>query len=223
MCKISPLSVYCCIQKIIHVWCLGAIGKTFAQVMFSRDETIRSSHDTIRIDTKGDNIVIFDMIKIIIVKIQTFTVFISFNLWTQQRNACLVSFTNTVTRFTRELDKTNLFVKLKKQCTVEVFNKNVKKVTLVFHSIYKQETPQCDETRFSTLQPSIDMTGIKNERWHWRKNDAIILVASVACTKFGVNRPKQTKVIERKPIFLGTVTLTLITDTWVAIPSCVLM
>jgi len=27
------------------------------------------------------------------------------------------------------------------------------------------------------------------------KNDAVILVA---CTKFGVNRPKQTKVIERK-------------------------
>ena len=26
----------------------------------------------------------------------------------------------------------------------------------------------------------------------------IILVASVACNKFGVNRPKQTKVIERK-------------------------
>jgi len=31
--------------------------------------------------------------------------------------------------------------------------------------IIKQETPQCDETRFSTLQPSIDMTGIRNERW----------------------------------------------------------
>jgi len=30
--------------------------------------------------------------------------------------------------------------------------------------ILKQETPQCDETRFSTLQPSIDMTGIRNER-----------------------------------------------------------
>jgi len=29
----------------------------------------------------------------------------------------------------------------------------------------KQEMPQCDETRFSTLQPSIDMTGIRNERW----------------------------------------------------------
>jgi len=28
-----------------------------------------------------------------------------------------------------------------------------------------QETPQCDETRFSTIQPSIDMTGIRNERW----------------------------------------------------------
>ena len=31
------------------------------------------------------------------------------------------------------------------------------------------------------------------------KNDVVILVALVACTKFGVNRPKQTKVIERKP------------------------
>jgi len=60
----------------------------------------------------------------------------------------------------------------------------------------QQETPQCDETRFSTLQPSIDMTGIRNERWQWRKNDAINLVAPVACTKFGVNRPKQTEVIE---------------------------
>jgi len=39
--------------------------------------------------------------------------------------------------------------------------------------------------------------GRHNERWQWRKNDAIILVASVACTKFGVNRPKQTQVIER--------------------------
>jgi len=29
----------------------------------------------------------------------------------------------------------------------------------------QQETPQCDKTRFSTLQPSIDMTGIRNERW----------------------------------------------------------
>jgi len=27
--------------------------------------------------------------------------------------------------------------------------------------------------------------------------DGVILVALVACTKFGVNRPKQTKVIER--------------------------
>jgi len=30
------------------------------------------------------------------------------------------------------------------------------------------------------------------------KNDAVILVALVPCSKFGVNRPKQTKVIERK-------------------------
>jgi len=30
------------------------------------------------------------------------------------------------------------------------------------------------------------------------KNDAVILVALVACTKFGVNMLKQTKVIKRK-------------------------
>jgi len=30
------------------------------------------------------------------------------------------------------------------------------------------------------------------------KNDAVSLVALVACTKFGVNRPKQTQVIEQK-------------------------
>jgi len=30
------------------------------------------------------------------------------------------------------------------------------------------------------------------------KNDAVVLVALVACAKFGVKRPKQTKVIERK-------------------------
>jgi len=55
-----------------------------------------------------------------------------------------------------------------------------------------QEAPQCDETRFSTIQPSIDVTGIRNERLQRRKNDAVILVALVACTKFGVNRPTQT-------------------------------
>jgi len=30
------------------------------------------------------------------------------------------------------------------------------------------------------------------------ENDVVILVALVACTKFGVNRPKQTTVIEQK-------------------------
>jgi len=42
------------------------------------------------------------------------------------------------------------------------------------------------------------VTGIRNERWQWRKNDAVILVALVVCTKFDVNRPKQTKVFQRK-------------------------
>ena len=54
----------------------------------------------------------------------------------------LVSFTNTVARFTKELDKTNLFVKLKKQCTVEVLS--VKKMTLVdFDSIKKTSVFTC--------------------------------------------------------------------------------
>jgi len=69
---------------------------------------------------------------------------------------------------------------------------------MVNQNVKLQETPQCDETRFSTIQPSIDMTGIRNERWQRRKNDAVILVALVACTKFGINRPKQTKVFELK-------------------------
>jgi len=42
------------------------------------------------------------------------------------------------------------------------------------------------------------MTGIRNEKWQQRKNDAVFLVALVACTRFGVNRPKQNKVIEQK-------------------------
>jgi len=64
--------------------------------------------------------------------------------------------------------------------------------------LLQQETPQSDKTRFSTIQPSIDMTGIRHERWQRGKKDAIILVALVACTKFGVNRSKHTIVIERK-------------------------
>jgi len=80
------------------------------------------------------------------------------------------------------------------------FSLHFTKIRLTHHLAVesKQEEPQCDETRFSTIQPSIDVTGIRNERWQWRKNDAVIFVALVACTKFGVNRPKQTKVIERK-------------------------
>jgi len=50
----------------------------------------------------------------------------------------LVSFTNTVARFTKELDKTNLFVKLKNYAQLKFFKKSVKKMTLVnFDSINK--------------------------------------------------------------------------------------
>ena len=51
----------------------------------------------------------------------------------------LVSFTNTVARFTKKLYKTNLFVKLKNNAQLEVLNKSVKKMTLVdFDSIFKK-------------------------------------------------------------------------------------
>jgi len=59
----------------------------------------------------------------------------------------------------------------------------------------RHEAPQCDETRFSTIQPSIDVTGIRNGRWQWRKNDAVILVALVACTKFGVKGQSKLKLL----------------------------
>jgi len=59
---------------------------------------------------------------------------------------------------------------------------------------------------------------------HLGSNSKLRLDVSYPNTKFGDNRPKQTKVIGRNWIsFLVTVTLTLITDTWVAIQSCALM
>jgi len=42
-----------------------------------------------------------------------------------------------------------------------IMNKNIYQK----HFSRKQETPQCDETRFSTIQPSIDVTGDRKERW----------------------------------------------------------
>jgi len=44
------------------------------------DETIRSSRDTIRIGTKGDDMIIDDTTRVVIVKIQTFTIFAFFYL-----------------------------------------------------------------------------------------------------------------------------------------------
>jgi len=56
-------------------------------------------------------------------------------------------------------------------------------------------------------------------------NPKLGLNVSYPYTKFCVNRPKLTKVIEKQTefLFLVTVTLTLITDTLVAIPSRVLI
>jgi len=60
---------------------------------------------------------------------------------------------------------------------------------------------------------------------HLGSNPKLRLDVSYQYIRFGVNRPKQIKVIERKMnfYFLVTVTLTLITNTLAAIPSCVLM
>ena len=56
------------------------------------------------------------------------------------------------------------------------------------------------------------------------KTDAIILVALVPCSKFGVNRPKQTKVIERKlNSFFSNSDLDLDHIHLGRIPSCVLI
>jgi len=63
----------------------------------------------------------------------------------------LVSFTNTWARFTKALDKKNRFVKLKKQCTVEVLNKSVKKMTLVgFGSIKDARSVSCRSELFTS-------------------------------------------------------------------------
>ena len=70
----------------------------------------------------------------------------------------LVSFTNTVARFRKELDKTNLFFKLQKQCTVEVLNMSVKKMTLVdFDSIKKTSVFTCTLNNFSNWSLNINL------------------------------------------------------------------
>ena len=100
---------------------MGTVGYSMYNLSENiRDETIWSSHDTIRIDTKGDDMVIFDTIwyntdkhsqcSHIYKHSQCSNPFIyEHNI----RMLRLVSFTNTVARFTKKLDKTNLFVKLK--------------------------------------------------------------------------------------------------------------
>jgi len=62
----------------------------------------------------------------------------------------------------------------------------------------RQETPQCDENQ--VFNDSTKYLCDRKKKWKMAmmKNDVSILVALVACTKFSVNRPKQTKVIEQK-------------------------
>jgi len=54
---------------------------------------------------------------------------------------------------------------------------------------------------------------------HLGSNPKLRLDVSYPYTKFGVNKPKQTKVIEGKLNFYFKVTMTLIADTWVTIQS----
>ena len=58
--------------------------------------------------------------------------------------------------------------------------------------------PQCDETRFSTLQPSIDITGIRNDDGSEEKMMPLFWLHQLHAPSFGVNWPKQTKAIERQ-------------------------
>jgi hypothetical protein len=59
---------------------------------------------------------------------------------------------------------------------------------------------------------------------HLGSKPKLPLDISYLYTKFGGNRPKQTEFIEETEfLFLETMTLTLITDTWVPIPSCILI
>ena len=81
-----------------------------------RDETIRSLHDTIRIDTKGDDMIIYDMIWVVIVKIQKKSQYSLYFIYDHledkhnRRMFPLVSITNTLAiRFTKELDKNKYF------------------------------------------------------------------------------------------------------------------
>jgi len=57
-----------------------SIISVFQCVPRAMNERIRSSHDTILIGTKGDDMIIDETTRVVIVKIQTFTIFTLFYL-----------------------------------------------------------------------------------------------------------------------------------------------
>jgi len=65
------------------------------QVVEIRDETIRSSHDTIRIDTKGDDMVIFDTIRYNTDNNYKITNIHNVNIYTNIHNVHILLFMNT--------------------------------------------------------------------------------------------------------------------------------
>ena len=76
----------------------------------TRDETIRSSHDTIRIDTKGDSTIIFNMSSYCKnTSFYNIHIFFIYNHLTDKHNRGMlpfVSLTNPLAiRFTKHLDK----------------------------------------------------------------------------------------------------------------------
>jgi len=58
---------------------------------------------------------------------------------------------------------------------------------------------------------------------HLCSNPKLCLDVNYPHKKFGFNWSKQTKLFMRRLIFLILATLTLVTDTWVAIPQSVLI
>jgi len=71
------------------------------------------------------------------------------------------------------------------------------------------------------------MTGIRNKRWQWRKMMPLFWLHQLhapSLVSIGQNKLKLLSYwVETEFLFLVTVTLTLITDTWVAIQSCLLL
>jgi len=77
---VSRVANFSNLSKCINFISLHSSKFKVNRYVLIRDETIWSLHDTISIDTKGDDMIIYDMIWVVIVKIQKITIFTLFYL-----------------------------------------------------------------------------------------------------------------------------------------------